>query len=88
MDTVSLMDTITHLFASSLLLMFDCKHTFLFSIFLYLYTFLLFSLSQDLLGKCQWSKGILIIGCYFKEYYLEESPWNSIFKTYCDAKQY
>lgn len=49
MDTASLMDKIIHLFASSLLLTFDCVHTFLFILYFYiLYTF---SLSQDSLGN-------------------------------------
>lgn len=45
------MDTNSHVFASSLLLMFNCKHTFLCVIFLYFVHFSSFSLSQDLLGN-------------------------------------
>ena len=36
MDTALLMDTMIHLLASSLLLMFDCDHTFLLILYFYI----------------------------------------------------
>ena len=54
MDTALLMDTMIHLLASSLLLMFDCDHTFLLILYFYiLYTFPFFSL----LGLAEKSNG-------------------------------
>ena len=54
MDTALLMDTMIHLLASSLLLMFDCDHTFLLILYFYiLYTFPFFSL----LGLVEKSNG-------------------------------
>ena len=54
MDTALLMDTMIHLLASSLLLKFDCDHTFLLILYFYiLYTFPFFSL----LGLVEKSNG-------------------------------
>ena len=55
MDTALLMDTMIHLLASSLLLMFDCDHTFLLILYFYiLYTFPFFF---SLLGVVEKSNG-------------------------------
>lgn len=79
MDTASLMDTIIHLFASSLLLMFDCDYTFLFILYFYiLYNFPLFP-SARICWEIPVAKWKLYYRILFKKYYYDKSPWNFSF---------